>query len=163
MRLRRELNSGKLEGIEGKAPVTLLFEDGVAYDKTGTLQFTDARVDPTTGTLSLRALFPNPDGTLLPGMYLRVRIEEATRPRALLIPQSSVSRDKQGTAIALFVNAKNSVERRRITVDRAVGNAWLLTGGAAAGDRVIVAGQNKIHPGEAVVPVSKEKSPPPEK
>jgi membrane fusion protein (multidrug efflux system) len=154
MRLRRDLESGKLQQAgEGRAKVALLFEDGSVYSREGSLQFSDVTVDPTTGSITLRALFPNPERVLLPGMFVRARLQEAVNPQALLVPQRAVSRDQKGQAVALVVNGEDKVERRQLATDRAIGDAWLVTAGLAAGDRVIVDGIQKARPGAAVKPV----------
>ena len=154
MRLRRELEAGKLQSAgDGRAKVTLLFEDGSEYSHAGALQFSDVTVDPSTGSITLRALFPNPDRVLLPGMFVRARLQEAVNPHALLVPQQAVSRDQKGQAVALVVNGDNKVERRQLVTDRAVGDSWLVTSGLAAGDRVIVEGVQKVRPGAEVKPV----------
>jgi membrane fusion protein (multidrug efflux system) len=160
MRLRRELESGKLQSAgAGRAKVALLFEDGTEYGEAGSLQFSDVSVDPTTGSITLRALFPNPQRILLPGMFVRARLQEGVNPAALLVPQQAVSRDQKGQAIALVVNGESKVERRQLVTDRAVGDAWLVTQGLAAGDRVIVEGIQKVRPGAQVKPVPAAESP----
>jgi membrane fusion protein (multidrug efflux system) len=123
------------------------------YSREGSLQFSDVTVDPTTGSITLRALFPNPERVLLPGMFVRARLQEAVNPQALLVPQRAVSRDQKGQAVALVVNGEDKVERRQLATDRAIGDAWLVTAGLAAGDRVIVDGIQKARPGAAVKPV----------
>jgi membrane fusion protein (multidrug efflux system) len=154
MRLRRDLESGKLQSAgAGRAKVALLFEDGTEYGETGSLQFSDVTVDPTTGSITLRALFPNPQRILLPGMFVRARLQEGVNPAALLVPQQAVTRDQKGQAVALVVNGESKVERRQLVTDRAVGDAWLVTQGLAAGDRVIVEGIQKVRPGAQVKPV----------
>lgn len=155
LRLRRDLESGRLRsaGRQGGARVTLVTEDGRAYPEAGTLQFTDVTVDPGTGSVALRALFPNPKGELLPGMFVRARLEEGVNPEALLVPQVAVTRDPKGNPVALVVGADGKVERRQLVTDRAVGDAWLVTKGVAPGDRVIVEGLQKVRPGAPVNPV----------
>ena len=150
MRMRRSLESGELETTEGRAKVTILLEDGRAYPEPGTLQFADVSVDEATGSIALRATVPNPKAELLPGMFVRARIDEGTRPSALLVPQRAVTRDQNGRPIALVVDAAGKVERRQLETDRAVGDAWLVTKGLAAGDRVIVEGLQKARPGSTV-------------
>jgi membrane fusion protein, multidrug efflux system len=158
-RLRRDLEAGRLQAAgpaqaqgqgQAQARVRLVTEDGQAYPHAGTLQFADVTVDPGTGSISLRALFPNPRGELLPGMFVRARLEEAVDPRALLVPQVAVTRDQKGLPVALVVNAEGKVERRQLTTDRAVGDAWLVTGGLQAGDQVVVEGLQKVRPGAQV-------------
>ena len=154
LRLRRDLQSGKLQGAgKGQARVRLVTDDGREYTHPGTLQFTDVTVDPGTGSVTLRALFPNPGGELMPGMFVRARLDEGVNPRALLVPQVGVTRDQKGLPVALVVNAERKVERRQIVTDRAVGTAWLVTEGLASGDQVIVEGVQKVRPGALVNPV----------
>ncbi len=153
LRLRRELATDKLQKAGEAAEVTLLLEDGRAYPEKGTLQFADVTVDETTGSIALRAQFPNPRGDLLAGMFVRARLEQGEDPQALLVPQRAVTRDPKGQAIALVVNAEHKVERRQLVADRAVGNAWLVTSGLVAGEQVIVDGLQKVRPGAEVVTV----------
>lgn len=149
LRLRRDLESHKLER-PGEALVRLVLEDGSAYGEPGTLQYADVTVDVGTGAVSLRALFPNPKKVLLPGMFVRARIEEGVRAQAILVPQRALTRDNRGQAIVMVVGADNKVERRSVVTDRAVGNQWLIKEGLAAGDQVIVEGLQKIRPGAEV-------------
>ncbi len=151
LRLRREFDAGKLQraGREG-AEVKLILEDGGAYAQPGTLQFSDVTVDPSTGSVTLRALFPNPKGELLPGMFVRARLDEAIDPQALLVPQRAVTRDQKGQPSALAVGADGKAELRLLTVDRAVGTDWLVSAGLRAGDQVIVDGLQHIRPGAPV-------------
>lgn len=153
LQLRRDLASHKLEQAGGDTRVRLLLEDGSLYSEPGTLQFADVTVDPGTGSVSLRALFPNPRGELLPGMFVRARIEEGVQQNAILVPQRAVTRDAKGQAIALVVTADKKVERRTLVAARAVDNSWLVSEGLAAGDQVIVDGLQKVRPGAEVVPV----------
>lgn len=139
-------------------PVRLLLEDGAPYPLAGTLKFRDVTVDPTTGSVTLRMVFPNPDHTLLPGMYVRAVVEEGTSNRAILAPQQGVSRDVKGQPYAFVVNADEKVERRALEVDRAIGDRWLVTKGLGAGDRVIVEGLQKVRPGDAVSAVASGES-----
>ncbi len=136
------------------AKVSLLLEDGTRYPLEGTLQFTDVTVDPGTGSVTLRALFPNPMHLLLPGMYVRATVAEGVDPHALLVPQQGVIRDSRGEPTALVVGTDDKVELRTLTVSRTVGNDWLVTKGLKDGDRVIVEGTQKIQPGMAVRPVA---------
>jgi membrane fusion protein (multidrug efflux system) len=130
--------------------VRLLTEDGREYGQPGVLQFADVSVDPSTGSVLLRALFPNPRGELLPGMFVRARLEEGVDPKALLVPQVGVTRDQKGLPVALVVTAEGKVERRALVTDRTIGDAWLVTGGLQAGERVIVEGVQKVRPGAQV-------------
>jgi membrane fusion protein (multidrug efflux system) len=153
-RLRRALADGKLQSAgPGQAKVRLVLEDGREYAPPGTLQFADVTVDPSTGSIALRALFPNPRGELLPGTFVRARLDEGVNPEALLVPQQGVTRDQKGLPTALVVGADGKVERRQLVTDRAVGDAWLVTSGLRAGDRVIVEGLQKVQPGAAVTAV----------
>jgi len=151
LRMRRDLDVGKLQSAgKGKAKVSLVLEDGREYGEAGALQFADVTVDPGTGSIGLRAIFPNPRGELLPGMFVRARLDEAVNPEALLVPQLGVSRDQKGVPTALVVNAEKKVERRQLVTDRAVGDAWLVTSGLKPGDQVIVEGIQKVRPGVEV-------------
>lgn len=151
MRLKRAVESGELTRSDKN--VVLVMEDGREYAEPGTLQFADITVDATTGSISLRALFPNPKRELLPGMFVRARIDEGTHPNALLVPQRAVSRDQAGRPQALVVTAANKVERRQLATEREIGDQWLVTSGIAAGDRVIVEGLQKVRPGGDVIAV----------
>ncbi len=154
LKLRRDLETGKLQSAgAGRAKVRLVAEDGREYGVEGALQFADVTVDPSTGSVGLRALFPNPKGELLPGMFVRARLAEGVNPQALLVPQVAVTRDQKGVPTALVVNAERKVERRQLVTDRAVGDAWLVTGGVQAGDQVVVEGLQKVRPGAVVNPV----------
>lgn len=151
LRLQRQLESGQLvqDDKEG-AEVALSLEDGSAYAERGRLRVSEASVDPSTGSVTLRAVFPNPRRELLPGMFVRARLSQGTRAGAILVPQRGIARTPAGTASALVVNAAGKVEERAVTADRAIGGDWLVTAGLAAGDRVIVDGLQKVQPGAAV-------------
>ncbi|HZR10702.1 MAG TPA: efflux RND transporter periplasmic adaptor subunit [Myxococcales bacterium] len=154
LRLRRDLADGKLESAgQGQAKVKLVLEDGREYGLPGALQFADVTVDPGTGSIALRALFPNPRGELLPGMFVRARLDQGVNPEALLVPQQAVTRDQKGLPTALVVNAERKVERRQLVTDRAIGDAWLVSSGVKAGEQVIVEGLQKVRPGVEVTPV----------
>jgi membrane fusion protein, multidrug efflux system len=151
LRLRRRLEEGRLhQGGEIRNRVRPLLEDDAPYPWEGTLQFRDVTVDPTTGSVILRVLFPNPNGVLLPGMFVRALVEEGVNRQALLIPQQAVSRDPKGNPITLIVDAEGKVQQRTLTLDRAIGNAWLVTAGLSPGERVIVEGVQKVKPGVSV-------------
>jgi membrane fusion protein (multidrug efflux system) len=151
LKLRRDLESGRLLGAgAGQAKVRLITDDGREYAEAGALQFTDVTVDPGTGSVALRALFANPRGELLPGMFVRARLEEGVSPQALLVPQVGVTRDQKGVPVALVVNAEKKVERRTLVTERAIGDAWLVTEGLKAGEQVIVEGLQKVRPGVLV-------------
>ncbi len=154
LRLRRDLESGRLQGAgKGQARVRLVTDDGKEYAQPGTLQFTDVTVDPGTGSILMRALFPNPKGELLPGMFVRARFDEAVNPQALLVPQVAVTRDQKGLPVVLVVNAERKVERRQIAADRTVGSSWLVTDGLRPGEMVVVEGVQKVRPGALVNPI----------
>jgi membrane fusion protein (multidrug efflux system) len=154
LRLRRDLASGKLVSAgANQAKIALLLEDGSHYDHDGVLQFTDITVNETTGSVTLRAVFPNPEGLLLPGMYVRGVLEEGVDDKGLLVPQQGVSRNIKGEATAMVVNAEGKVEQRILKADRTIGDQWLVSGGVAAGDRVILDGLQKIQPGMPVKPI----------
>lgn len=154
LRLRRAFAEGRLaRSAEGRATVKLLYEDGSPYALEGALEFTDITVDQDTGTFTLRALFPNPDRALLPGMYVRAVIEEGVAQGALLAPQPAVSRDNKGNPYALVVLADGTLEQRALAVDRVVGDAWLVTSGLSAGDQVVTEGLQKVRAGMKVKPV----------
>ncbi len=116
----------------------------------GELQFRDVTVNPTTGSVILRVVFPNPKGVLLPGMFVRAVVEEGVNERAVLIPQQAVSRNPKGNPVALIVDAEAKVQQRMLTLDRAIGDAWLVSSGLASGDRVVVEGMQKVKPGASV-------------
>ncbi len=157
LRLRRVLSSGRLVRDETSArKVRLLLEDGTPYGQEGTLKFQDVTVAPTTGAVTLRMVFPNPDHLLLPGMFVRAVVEEGVDEQAVLAPQQGVARDPRGNAYALVVGADGKVEARELEVDRAFGNRWRVTRGLAAGDRVIVDGLLMVRPGMPVAAVEAE-------
>ncbi|SFD97141.1 membrane fusion protein, multidrug efflux system [Phytobacter palmae] len=150
LRLKQELANGTLKQENGKAKVELVTNDGTKYPQTGTLEFSDVTVDQTTGSITLRAIFPNPDMTLLPGLFVRAKLEEGTNPNALLVPQQGVTRTPRGDATAMVVGEGDKVEIRKITATQAIGDKWLVTDGLKAGDRVIVTGLQKVRPGAQV-------------
>jgi membrane fusion protein (multidrug efflux system) len=144
--LRRGLSAG---GPQASANVTLILEDGSRYARSGKLQFTDITVDQTTGAVTLRALFPNPDGVLLPGMFVRAIVTEE-RVAAILAPQQGITRDPSGRATALVVDRDGIARLRNVETERAIGDRWLVTGGLEAGDRLIVEGLQRVQPGQPV-------------
>ena len=150
LRLKQELADGKLKQENGKAKVKLVTNDGIAYQQEGSLEFSDVTVDQTTGSITLRAIFPNPDNTLLPGMFVRAQLEEGTNPNALLVPQQGVTRTPRGDASAMVIGKDDKVEVRDITAAQAIGDKWLVTSGLKDGDRVIVTGLQKVKPGVQV-------------
>lgn len=151
MRLRRDLASGKLKkAAAGGAKVKLLFEDGHAYAKEGLLQFSDITVDQGTGNITMRAVFPNPNGELLPGLYVRAVLEEGVEDQAILAPQVAVSRNSKGEPTVMVVKQDGTVEARAIEVSRAVDDKWMVASGLAAGERIVVEGLQKARPGAKV-------------
>ncbi|KGA24842.1 efflux RND transporter periplasmic adaptor subunit [Pectobacterium brasiliense] len=150
LQLKRELENGTLKQSEGKANVRLLLENGTEYAEAGTLEFSDVTVDETTGSITLRAIFPNPQHNLLPGMFVRARLDSGVNPTALLVPQQGVTRDPRGQATAMVVGEGDKVEPRTLKTSKAIGDKWLVTEGLKAGDRVIVTGLQKIRPGAQV-------------
>ena len=153
LQLRQEIVDGRVKAMGNEAPVEILLINGSRYEHDGKLQFAEVTVDPTTGNYQLRALVPNPDGLLLPGMYVRAVLGEGVLAQGLLAPQQSIIRDPKGNATALVVNHDGKVEPREVKVSRTVGNQWLIDDGLVAGDRVIVEGLQKVQPGMAVKPV----------
>ncbi|AIU87700.1 efflux RND transporter periplasmic adaptor subunit [Pectobacterium odoriferum] len=150
LQLKKELENGTLKQSEGKANVRLLLENGMEYAEAGTLEFSDVTVDETTGSITLRAIFPNPQHNLLPGMFVRARLDSGVNPTALLVPQQGVTRDPRGQATAMVVGEGDKVEPRTLKTSKAIGDKWLVTEGLKAGDRVIVTGLQKIRPGAQV-------------
>jgi membrane fusion protein (multidrug efflux system) len=154
LRLRRALEQGKLKSLApGEAKVTLLLEDGTIYPHPGKLLFSDITVDLTTGMITLRALAPNPEHLLLPGMFARGRLEQAVDSAALTVPQRAVMRGPDGSATVLVVNATNTVEVRVIQAEATRGDKWIVSNGLKPGERVIVEGLQKAMPGQPVTPV----------
>lgn len=153
LKLREKLAAGKLRKDARGAVVKLILEDGSAYPLGGTLKFSDVTVNPGTGSVTIRTVFPNPKGILLPGMYVRAVLEEGVDERGILVPQRGVTRDATGKPVALVVGANDKVESRILEVSRVVGDSWLVDKGLAAGDRVIVEGLQKAKPGAQVRPV----------
>jgi membrane fusion protein (multidrug efflux system) len=151
LRLRQGLESGRLKKSgESWSRVKLLLEDGTPYPLAGKLKFRDVTVDPTTGSVILRMVFPNPDGVLLPGMFVRAIVEEGVNEDAILAPQQGITRNQKGLPYALVAGKDDKVEMRTLTLDRSIGERWLVTKGLAAGDRVIVDGLQRIRPGADV-------------
>jgi membrane fusion protein (multidrug efflux system) len=151
LRFRRHLKTGRLDYDEANQnKVKLTLADGTPYPEEGTLQFKDITVDPTTGSVILRAVFPNPEGILLPGMFVRAVITEGINEQALLVPQQGVARNTKGDPFALIVDAEEKVQQRMLTLDRAIGDKWLVLSGLEPGDRVIVEGVLKVRPGAFV-------------
>lgn len=151
LRLKRALESGSIQSAGDSATrVRLILEDGTAYEHEGTLQLAEASVDQSTGAVTLRAVFPNPKRDLLPGMYVRAVVEEGVLAKTLLVPQQAVVRNAQGQAMAMVVDAADTVAARPLELDRAVGGDWIVRQGLASGDRVVVEGLQKARPGTQV-------------
>lgn len=154
LRLKRELADGALKQDDaGQAKVKLRLEDGSLYPLEGKLQFSDLTVDQNTGMVTVRAVFPNPQKLLLPGMYVRAVMEEGIKEKALAVPQQGVTRNTKGEPVVMLVGADNKVEARTIKTSRTIGDKWLVSDGLKAGDRVIVEGLQKIRPGVPVTVV----------
>lgn len=145
MRLKRQLTSGQLQQAgSGAARVKLVLDDGTTYANEGTLQFSDVTVDQSTGSITIRAVFPNPDRDLLPGMYVRAVLETAQKEQAILVPQQGVTRTPQGVATVLVVAKDGSVSSREIKTLGTQGDKWLVSSGLKAGERVIVEGSMRV-------------------
>ncbi len=155
LRLKRRLESGQLssDGRNGRK-VRILLEDGTRYPKEGILQFRDVTVDQATGSFTLRIVVPNPQHLLLPGMFVRALVQEGIAEKAILVPQQGVSRTPKGDPFALIVDGDGKVQQRMLTLDRAIGDQWLVSCGLAAGDRVVVEGMLNVRPGMAVKAVA---------
>jgi membrane fusion protein, multidrug efflux system len=157
LRLRNRLEGGTLSrNGEVRNKVRLLLEDGAKYPWEGALQFRDITVDQTTGSVILRVVFPNPKGYLLPGMFVRAVVEEGVNHKAILVPQQAVSSDPKGNPVALIVDAQGKVQQKTVSLERTIGNDWLISAGLSPGDRVIVEGMLKARPGASVKAVSFE-------
>ncbi len=151
LQVKRNMASGRIKGTgTDRARVKLLLEDGTPYPLEGALKFSEVTVDPSTGSFILRMIFPNPKQILLPGMYVRAVVQEGEIDRAIVVPQQGVSRDPKGNAVALIVDDSSKVQQRMITVDRAIGDKWLVSSGLKPGEQVIVEGVQKVRPGTSV-------------
>jgi membrane fusion protein (multidrug efflux system) len=151
LRLEREYAAGDLQQVgDQQAKVELTLSDGTNYPLAGKLQFADTSVNESTGSVTLQALFPNPSKTLLPGMFVQLRIDEGTREHAILVPQQGVTHDASGNATALIVDNEYQVKLVTVVADRSIGNAWLVSQGLKPGDRVIVSGLQFVKPGDNV-------------
>ena len=151
LKLRRELESGQLQKAgDNAAKVKLVLEDGSVYPVDGKLEFSEVSVDQTTGSVTLRAVFQNPDHTLLPGMFVHARLQAGVAANAILVPQQGITRDLKGTPTALIVNQDNKVETRTLVANRTIGSDWLVEKGLNAGDRVITEGLQYVKPGAQV-------------
>jgi membrane fusion protein (multidrug efflux system) len=151
LRLKERSGNGQFTiGGKGQRKVKLFLEDGTPYASEGDLKFRDVTVDPTTGSVVLRMVFPNPQYTLLPGMFVRAVVQEGIAEQAILVPQQAVSRDPKGNPMALIVDDAGKVQQRMLTLDRAIRDQWLVTSGLAPGDHLIVEGLQKVRPGASV-------------
>lgn len=156
LRLKRQVAAGKLVQDESKgAKVRFQLEDGSQYSEEGSLQFSDVTVDETTGMVTLRVLVPNPHDLLLPGMFMRATLQEGERPQGLLVPQTAVTRTPKGGATVMVVTADNKVELREVQLSRVVGDSWVVESGLNTGEKVIVAGLQKVKPGALVAPAER--------
>lgn len=161
LRLRRDLAEGRLQkASDSAAKVALKLEDGSRYAHEGTLEFSEVAVDESTGSVTLRAVFPNPDHLLLPGMFVHAELVSGVKENAILAPQQGVTRNQRGEPTAMVVNAENKVEQRVLKADRTAGNAWLVEDGLKDGDRLITEGLQFVQPGAEVkaVPASNVKT-----
>ena len=155
LKLQRHMEEGQLQrNGASQNKVRLILEDNAIYPDEGNLKFRDVTVDPTTGSVILRIVFPNPRGTLLPGMFVRAIVQEGVNKNALLVPQQAVSRDPKGNAYVFIVGEGEKVVQRSLVLDRAIKDKWLVSSGIAAGDRVIVEGMQKVKPGISVKAVT---------
>ena len=150
MRLKQSVEQGSLHKDSASSTVELVMENGQSYPLKGALQFSDVTVDESTGSITLRAVFPNPQHTLLPGMFVRARIDEGVQPNAILVPQQGVTRTPRGDATVMVVNDKSQVEARTVVATQAIGDKWLISEGLQPGDKVIVSGLQKARPGVKV-------------
>lgn len=157
LQLKQALASGRLQDTgTGAAKLTVLLDNGDAYGHEGALEFSDVTVNPSTGTILLRGTVPNPDFDLLPGMFVRAKLEEGTKPDAILVSQSLVSRNGQGEATVMVVGADNKVEQRIIQTARTVGTRWLIGSGLKPGERIITDNLQRIRPGTIVTPTAQQ-------
>ena len=155
LKLRREVQEGRLKTTgPGAAQVSLILEDGRVYSEKGKLQFTDVTVDQGTGSVTVRAIFRNADKVLLPGMFVRAKIEEGVNQNALVVPQIGVTHDQKGQPTTLVVDADNKVELRQLVTAGTFGSNWVIASGLKPGERVIVQGTDKARPGQPVKPVA---------
>ncbi|QMD50858.1 efflux RND transporter periplasmic adaptor subunit [Citrobacter sp. RHB35-C21] len=150
MRLKQSVEQGSLHKDSASSTAELVMENGQSYPLKGALQFSDVTVDESTGSITLRAVFPNPQHTLLPGMFVRARIDEGVQPNAILVPQQGVTRTPRGDATVMVVNDKSQVEARTVVATQAIGDKWLISEGLQPGDKVIVSGLQKARPGVKV-------------
>lgn len=155
LRIRQQFEQGKVKLENGRPVVRLIKDDGSLYDSVGTLQLADAIVDETTGTVTVRSQFPNPNSELIPGMYGRIRLEGAVLQNALVVPQVAISRDVKGNALVYVINDNNTIEERTLTTARTLGDQWIVKSGLKAGERIVMEGLQKIRVG-SVVSIAKQ-------
>lgn len=148
LRLKESMQAGAVKSAGASAQkVKLLMENGQIYPQEGVLQFAEVNVDPSTGTVTLRAVFPNPQGLLLPGMFVNAVLTQGSKAQAMLVPQKAVTRNSKGEAVVLVLNAEGTVEQRVLKTDNTLGADWIVSSGLNAGERVIVEGVQKVKPG----------------
>lgn len=150
LRLKQDIATGKVQAKDGAVEVTLLMEDGSSYAQKGVLTFTGEEVDENTGMVNLRAIFPNPKGDLLPGMFVRARLEEGARPNSVVLDQRCVMRDPKGNAYVYVVTPENTIEQRTVVANRVIGTNWLIESGLKAGEKVVLEGTGKVRQGTKV-------------
>ena len=153
LRLRQALAAGRLDRGDAAQRVVLMLEDGSRYAHEGRVQLTEVTVDPSSGSVTLRARFPNPEGLLLPGMFVRAVVDEGSTPQGIVVPQSAVLRDRRGNPMVRVVTADNKMVEQPVAIARSVGTRWLISEGLKAGDRVVLAGGQHVQPGATVKPV----------
>lgn len=160
LRLKRELAEGRItRRANGEVPVTLTLEDGSSYEREGRMELSEVNVDTSTGSVVVRALMPNPDKLLLPGMYVHAQLDEGVDPNGLLVPQQAVTRNTHGDPQVWVVKSDDTVELRQIQLGQAIGTNWLVTGGVKADERIVTVGLQKIKPGAKVKPTEDVASP----
>lgn len=149
--LRRDLDAGRLQrAADDTVPVRLILEDGSEYGEAGKLEFSEVSVDQSTGSVTLRAVFPNPEERLLPGMYVRARLAQGVQDDAILVPHAAVTHDPRGQAVVMVVGAEDKVEARTVQTAQSLGDKWVVTDGLAAGERIVVEGLQRVRPGVQV-------------
>lgn len=149
--LRRDLDAGRLQrAADDTVPVRLILEDGSEYGEAGKLEFSEVSVDQNTGSVNLRAVFPNPEERLLPGMYVRARLAQGVQDDAILLPHAAVTHDPRGQAVVMVVGAEDKVEARTVQTAQSLGDQWVVTDGLAAGERIVVEGLQRVRPGVQV-------------
>jgi multidrug efflux system membrane fusion protein len=152
--LRRKVDGGEVVTVDGKPVVRLILEDGITYERSGTLEVVDAAVDKSTGSVKLRAVFLNPKHLILPGMYVKASLAMATNPQAILAPQRAITRNNKGEAVALVVGEDNKVEQRIVQTGDVLGDRWVVTNGLTVGEKIIVEGGQRARAGQTVTAVA---------